>query len=269
MPITDSSVTAIHQISNDEIDQSDHPEQVAAKDPPYSLVVHHPHLERESRGRLGTDEEILRFTGKGVSSLAAEKAGPALLGGVFSTDGRYEQDLCWVDEPQVALLEGENSLEVLISTLSENRRQLAANALLDEPLSHRALQIPDSRMALLWNLAHLREAGARVTIRCNVDDTEIEVPLPSKDDLDALPKLAKDPNQVIGQLTGVGIQGATSCRVEVTRGKPMIVEDMTVADAAKYMLDGCRVNGTKVEEGGVLYLRDAAFETNAQGGLDL
>jgi hypothetical protein len=212
---------------------------------------------------------ILRNTGKAVSGLAAERAGPALTGGVFSTDGSYEQDLCWEDEPQGTLLEGEDAPSVLISTLLENRRQLEANARLDEPLSHRALHIPDARIALLWHLAHLREVGARATIRRLIDGAEVEVPMPRLNDLDALPKLAKAPNQVIGQLTGVGIESQTSCRVEITKGKPMIVEDMTLAAAAKLMLAGCRVSGTKIEEGGVVYLRDAKFDTDVQGSLDV
>lgn len=269
MPINDLSEPESPQIPSDQVDQVDQTEQVTADESPYSLVVHHPHLERESRGRLGTDEEILRLTGKSASGLAAERAGPTLLGGVFSTDGRYEQDFGWKGEPQGGLLEGEDALGVLISTLSENRRQLEANAALREPLSHRALHIADARMAWLWHLAHLREAGARVTIRRNIDGVQVEVPMPSKDDLDALPRVARDPNQVIGQLTGVGIEGPTSCRVEITRGKSMIVEGTNVANAAKMMLEGCRVSGTKVEEGGVVYLRDAAFEIGAQRDLDL
>lgn len=269
MPITDLTEPESRPIQSDRVDQLDHSERVAAEEPPYSLVVHHPHLERESRGRLGTDEDILRHTGKAASGLAAERAGPTLLGGVFSTDGRYEQDLAWKDEPQGELLEGEDALSLLISTLSDNRRQLESNAALREPVSHRALQIADARLAWLWHLAHLRETGARVTIRRNGDGEEFEVPLPRKDDMDALPKVARDPNRVIGQLTGVGIEGPTSCRLEVTRGKWMIVESMTVAEAAKLMLEGCRVTGTKVEEGGALYLRNASFEINAQGDLDL
>lgn len=269
MPINDLSEPESRQNPSDQVDQVDHTEQAAAEEPPYSLVVHHPHLERESRGRLGTDEDILRLTGKAASGLAIERAGPTLLGGVFSTDGRYEQDLAWKDEPQSGLLEGEDATSALISTLSENRHQLEANAVLGEPVSHRALHIADARMSSLWHLAHLRETGARVTIRRNSDGLEVEVPLPRKDDLDALPRVARDPNQVIGQLTGVGIEGPTSCRVEITRGKPMIVDSMTVAEAAKLMLDGCRVTGTKVEEGRALYLRHASFEINAQGDLDL
>ena len=269
MPITDLSEPESRQISCDQVDQVDPTEQAAAEEPPYSLVVHHPHLERESRGRLGTDEDILRHTGKAASGLAAERAGPTLLGGVFSTDGRYEQDLAWKDESQGDLLDGEDALSVLISTLWENRRQLESNAALREPLSHRALHIADARMAWLWHLAYLRESGARVAIRRNSDGQEVEVPLPSKDDLDALPRVARDPNQVIGQLTGVGIEGSTSCRVEITRGKWVIVEGMTATEAAKLMLEGCRVTGTKVEERGALYLRHASFETNAQGDLDI
>ena len=267
MPITNLSERESRQIPSDPVDEVDHTERVVAEEPPYSLVVHHPHLEREIRGRLGTDEDILRHTGKAASGLAAERAGPTLMGGVFSTDGRYEQDLTWKDEPQGGLLEGEDALNVLISTLSENRRQLESNAALREPVSHRALQIADARLAWLWHLAHLRETGARVTVRRNSDGEEFEVPLPRKDDLDALPKVARDPNQVIGQLTGVGIEGPTSCRLEVTRGKWMIFESMTAAEAAKLMLEGCRVTGTKVEEGGALYLRHASFEINAQGDL--
>ena len=269
MPITDLSEPESLQIPSDQGDQVGRTTQVAEEEPPYSFVVHHPHLERESRGRLGTDEDILRLTGKAVSGLAAERAGPILLGGVFSTDGRYEQDLGWKDEPQGGLLQDKDALSVLISTLSENRRQLEANAALREPLSHRALHIADARMAWLWHLAYLRDASARVTIRRNIDGLEVEVSLPSKDDLDALPRVARDPNQVIGQMTGVGIEGPTSCRVEITRGKSMIVDSMTVAEAAKLMLEGCRVTGTKFEEGGALYLRDVVFEINAQGGLDL
>ena len=269
MPITDLTEPESRQIPSDHVDEVGHTERVAAEEPPYSLVVHHPHLERESRGRLGTDEDILRHTGKAASGLAAERAGPTLLGGVFSTDGRYEQDLAWTDEPQGELLEGEDALSLLISTLSDNRRQLESNSALREPVSHRALQIADARMAWLWHLANLGEAGARVTIRRNIDGMEVEVPLPRKDDLDALPKVARDPNRVIGQLTGVGIEGPTSCRLEVTRGKWMIVEGMTPAEATKLMLQGCRVTGTKVEEGGVLYLRNASFETCAQGELGI
>lgn len=269
MPITDLSEPESRQIPSEQVDQVDHTEQAAAEEPPYSLVVHHSHLERESRGRLGTDEDILRHTGKAARGLAAERAGPTLLGGVFSTDGRYEQDLAWKDEPQGGLLEGEDATGALISTLSENRRQLEANAALRKPLSHRSLHIADARMVWLWHLANLREAGARVTIRRNSDGLEVEVPLPRKDDLDALPRVARDPNQVIGQLTGVGIEGPTSCRVEITRGRSMIVEGTTVAEAVKLLLEGCRVIGTRVEEGGVLHLRNASFEISAQGDLDL
>ena len=269
MPITDLSEPESRQIPSDQVDEGDQTEQVAEEEPPYSLVVHHPHLERESRGRLGTDEEILRLTGKAVSGLAAERAGPTLLGGVFSTDGRYEQDLGWKDEPQGGLLEDKDALSGLISTLSENQRQLEANAALREPVSHRALHIADARMAWLWHLAHLRETGARVTIRRNIDGVEVEVPLPSKDDLDALPRVARDPNQVIGQLTGVGIEGPMSCRVEITKGKSLIVEGMAVAEAAKLMLEGCRITGTKVEEGGIFHLRNARFNLEEQGCLDI
>ncbi|WP_290888911.1 hypothetical protein [Arenimonas sp.] len=266
MPNTDCPEPNSSHVPGDQVDQT---EQDAAVEPPYSFVVHHPHLERESRGRLGTDEGLLRSTGKAVSGLAAERAGPTLTGGVFSTDGSYEQDLYWKDEPQGTLLEGEDALSVLISTLLENRRQLEANARLDEPLSHRALHIPDARIALLWHLAHLREVGARATIRRLIDGAEDEVPMPSLNDLEALPKLAKAPNQVIGQLTGVGIESQTSCRVEITKGKPMIVEGMTLAAATKLMLAGCSVTGTKVEEGGVVYLRDAKFDIDVQGNLDV
>ena len=269
MPITDLSEPERSQIPSDQVDQADHTEQVEADVPPYSLVVYHPHLERERLGRLGTDEEVLRLTGKAVSGLAAERAGPTLRGGVFSTDGRYEQDLGWKDESQGGLLEREDALSVLINTLSENRRQLEANAALREPLSHRALHIADARMAWLWHLANLKAAGAQLTIRRNIDGVEVDVPLPSKDDLDALPMVARDPNQVIGQLTGVGIEGPTSCRVEITRGKWMIVDGMTPAQAAKLMLEGCRVTGTKVEEGGAPYLRNASFEVCAQGDLGI
>jgi hypothetical protein len=269
MPITDLSEPESRHIPSDQVDQIDPTKHATTEEPPYSVVVYHPHLERESRGRLGTDEEILRLTGKAVSGLAAERAGPTLLGGVFSTDGRYEQDLSWKDEPQGGLLEDEDAMSVLINTLAENRRQLEVNAALREPVSHRALHIADARMAWLWHLAHLREAGARVTIRRNFDGAEVELPLPSKDDVDALPRVARDPNQVIGQLTGIGTEGTTSCRVEITRGKPMIVEDMTVAEAAKLLLAGCRVSGTRIEVGGALYLRSSAFEVSAQEGLDI
>ena len=244
-------------------------EPEAADDQSYSLVIRHPHMLRDNRGRLGTNEELLKWTGKLASGLAGERPGPNLLGGVLSTEGGYEQDLYWDPDAPGRLFDGDGPEYMLVNTISDHSRQLAANARCKHPVGHRALHIPDARFGTLIACAHILACGARVTLRRNSDGEELELTLPEKAHLDALPKMPRDPHQVVGQLTGVGREGPNSCRLEINKGKPIIVQGMSVAEACEQMLAGVRVTGTKVEDGKSLYLQDAVFERDGQDSLDI
>lgn len=223
-----------------------------------TLLVCHPSLQQDAERRLATHEGLLTCAEWLTTSLVGLRAKPVRLGGVVAAIGSYQQDLYMSESRQRDLPAIATGEHLLVQALENDCRELRENGVRPQPLPRKSLGIPDARFGLLIALVDADSYGARVGLRNRATQEVVWLPVPDRADLDALPRIPPEPRPVAGKLTGVGVY-ENYCRVEINLGKPLIVEDLSLREAVEKMLGGYSVEGNKVNEGGVFYLRDFVF----------
>lgn len=236
-----------------------------------TVLVRHHCLGSDAIGRLATHTGLLVCARRIGECLSAMRPGPVCVGGALSAEGSYQQDMAFAPSHQVLMDIGDNYLRELVSTLERDCEAISINADKTGPRPLESLGIPNARKILLEVLAEVGGYGGRVSLRCLKTGGEFDLPVPGADDISAAPKAPKASRRVKGEVTGVGALDQDSCRLEVNRGAPMVVEGLHLKEAVDALLAGAHVEGEKIYENGQAYLVKHSFVASASevGGLDL
>ena len=236
-----------------------------------TVLVRHECLTLDAIDRLTTHAGLLVCARRIGECLSTSRPGPVCVGGALSAKGSYQQDMAFAASRQVMMDIGDDYRLELVRTLDHDCKIISDNAKSASPHPLESLGIPNARKILLEVLAEVRGYGGRVSLRCLKTGDEVYLPAPSADDISAAPRMAKASRRVKGEVTGVGALDRTSCRLEVNRGTPMVVEGLNLQHAVDALLAGRHVTGEKIFKNGQAYLVGHSFfaSTTGDGELEL
>ena len=219
------------------------------------LMVRSDRLRFDDMGRLVEDPELLSSFNCLVDAVREASREELRFGDICAVESAYIVDIYCV----TGLTEKGDKVRALFDKFNDDVARLERNAQTKEPANHSACGVSKTSLEVIEAALEISEVAQAISIQIE-GEQEMEMRVPSRDAITALPQEKKKARKVDGEITGMGWGDERGTRIEVGSGAMYMVRSLAFDAAIDLVKSRAHVSGVAEWDRGTYVLDDPRID---------